>query len=112
MCIRDRYWQATESTGDRLSVFVHLLDAQGSIIGQSDGEPGNGAFPTSGWVSGETLVDHRTVKIRADAPAGPATLVVGFYDPSTNQRVPWLDATGQPRTDSLLLPDSIDVRGQ
>ncbi len=106
------YWQAKESTGDRLSVFVHLLDAQGSIIGQSDGEPGNGAFPTSGWVSGETLVDHRTVTVRADAPAGPATLVVGFYDPSTNQRVPWLDATGQPGNDSLPLPDSVDVRGR
>ena len=104
------YWQAKESTGDRLSVFVHLLDAQGAIIGQSDGEPGNGAFPTSSWVSGETLVDHRTVTVSADVRAGPATLVVGFYDPATNQRVPWLDATGQPGIDSLPLPDSVDVQ--
>ena len=104
------YWQAKESTGDRLSVFVHLLDAQGAIIGQSDGEPGNGAFPTSSWVSGETLTDHRTVTVRADAPAGPATLVVGLYDPATDTRVPWLDAMGQSDSDSLPLPDSVEVR--
>ena len=104
------YWQAKESTGDRLSVFVHLLDEQGAIIGQSDGEPGNGAYPTSSWVSGETLVDRRTVTVRADTPAGPATLVVGLYDPATDKRVPWLDAAGQPGNDALPLPDSVDVR--
>ncbi len=104
------YWQAKESTGDRLSVFVHLLDAQGTIIGQSDGEPGNGAYPTSSWVPGETLTDRRTLTVRADAPAGPAILVVGLYDPVTGKRVPWLDATGQPGIDSLPLPDSVDVQ--
>ena len=106
------YWQVNESTGDRLSVFVHLLDAQDTIIGQSDGEPGNGAYPTSSWVPGETLTDRRTLTVRADAPAGPATLVVGLYDPATGKRVPWLDATGQPGIDSLPLPDFIDVRAR
>jgi hypothetical protein len=106
------HWQATESTGDRLAVFVHLLDAQGEIIGQSDGEPGSGASPTSSWLPGEYLADRRTLRVRADAAAGPATLVVGLYDPATGVRVPWLDAAGQPAADLLPLPVAVDVRSR
>ncbi len=106
------YWQAQESTGDRLRVFVHLLDAQGAIIGQSDGEPAGGAAPTSGWLPGETIADQRTIAIRSDARAGPATLVVGLYDPITGGRVPWLDALGQPAGDALALPQPISVQAR
>lgn len=104
------YWVPDETTGQRLAVFVHLLDASGAIIGQSDGEPGGGLLPTSGWIPGETIADRRTVAVRADAATGPATLVVGLYDPATGARVPWLDAGGQPAGDQLPLT-SVAVEG-
>ncbi|MEZ4767777.1 MAG: hypothetical protein R2844_05055 [Caldilineales bacterium] len=97
------YWSPDETTGERLSVFVHLVDDAGNIIGQSDGEPDSGRAPTSSWLPGETITDRRTVTVRPDAAAGPATLVVGLYDPATGQRVPWLDASGAPTGDQLRL---------
>ena len=103
------HWQATETTGDRLTVFVHLVDAQGAIIGQSDGEPDRGEAPTSSWLPGEYLVDPHRVAVRADAPDGPARLVIGLYDRATGQRVPWLDSAGQAVGGSLQLPVEITV---
>ncbi|MCB0254063.1 MAG: glycosyltransferase family 39 protein [Anaerolineae bacterium] len=97
------YWVPTETTGVRLTVFVHLVDEAGAIIGQSDGEPDNGRAPTSSWLPGETITDRRTITVRPDASAGPATLVVGLYDPTTGERVPWLDATGASQGDQLSL---------
>lgn len=102
------YWIPNESSGERLAVFVHLLDETGAIIGQSDGEPGGGALPTSSWIAGETIADRRTLTVRPDAPAGPAALVVGLYDPAAGVRVPWLDASGQPAGDQLDLAQ-VDV---
>ena len=43
------------------------------------------------------------------AGAGPATLVVGLYDPATGVRVPWVDATGAVLGDQLPLT-TIDIR--
>jgi hypothetical protein len=56
-----------------------------------DHPPKNGAAPTSTWQTGELLVDPYAIPIRPDAPAGPARLMVGMYDPATGDRLP---ATG------------------
>ncbi|HRX05355.1 MAG TPA: hypothetical protein P5148_19550, partial [Anaerolineae bacterium] len=103
------YWNPTETTGERLAVFVHLVDEAGVIVGQSDGEPGGGRLPTSSWLPGETITDRRSLAVRPDAGAGPATLVVGLYDPATGVRVPWVDATGAVLGDQLPLT-TIDIR--
>ncbi|MCP5230484.1 MAG: glycosyltransferase family 39 protein [Zoogloeaceae bacterium] len=103
------YWNPTETTGERLTVFVHLVDEAGVIVGQSDGEPGGGRLPTSSWLPGETITDRRSLAVRPDAGAGPATLVVGLYDPATGVRVPWVDATGAVLGDQLPLT-TIDIR--
>lgn len=103
------YWQAQETTGDRLSVFVHLVDAQGNFLAQADGEPGGGALPTSSWLPGEYLADRRTLTVRSDAAAGPAALIVGFYDPRTGERMLWQGADDRPAADYLPLPTAIQV---
>lgn len=103
------YWSPEETTGERLSVFVHLVDEAGVIVGQSDGEPGSGRLPTSSWLPGETITDRRSVVVQPDATPGPATLVVGLYDPATGVRVPWIDSTGAPLGDQLPLA-TIDIR--
>lgn len=103
------HWQATETTGDRLKVFVHLLDRQGNIVAQSDAEPGGGAYPTSSWLPGEYVADRHVLAIPPDAVAGPATLVVGLYDPASRQRVPWVGATGEVVGDQLPLPEPVDL---
>ncbi len=103
------YWQPTETTGERLTVFVHLVDEQGVIVGQSDQEPAGGSRPTSGWLPGEFIADRHSVRVQDNALLGPATLLVGLYDPATGQRVNWIDAEGQRTGDALLLPTAVRI---
>jgi hypothetical protein len=37
---------------------------------------------------GERPIDHYEIPARPDAPAGPARLVMGMYDPATGDRLP------------------------
>ncbi len=92
-----------------MTVFVHLLDEQGVIIGQSDGEPAGGSRPTSSWLPGEYIADQHSVRVRDDALLGSATLVVGLYDAATGQRIAWVDENGQVTGDSLRLPSPVRV---
>ena len=103
------YWQPTETTGERLTVFVHLVDEQGVIVGQSDQEPAGGNRPTSSWLPDEYISDRHSVRVQGDALLGPATLLVGLYDPTTGQRVSWIDAEGQISGDALPLPTTVRI---
>jgi hypothetical protein len=103
------YWQPTETTGERLTVFVHLLDEQGVIVGQSDGEPAGGSRPTSSWLPDEYIADQHSVRVQTDALLGNATLVVGLYDPATGQRVPWIDGEGETIGDATRLPTTVRI---
>lgn len=103
------HWQATEATGQRWAVFVHLVGEDGALLAQSDAEPGGGEFPTSSWLPGEYLADRHVLTLPSDAVAGQAVLRVGLYDQRTGQRLPWVDAAGQPLTDALELPTAVQV---
>jgi 4-amino-4-deoxy-L-arabinose transferase-like glycosyltransferase len=103
------YWQPTETTGERLTVFVHLLDEQGVIVGQSDGEPASGSRPTSSWLPDEFIADRHSVRVQSDALLGPATLLVGLYDPATGQRLLWIGAEGQITGDAFRLPTTLRI---
>ncbi len=81
------HWQPlVEMDGDYTS-FVHLLDAEGQKVAQSDHLPGGVYYPTSLWQPGEMLLDvHRLVLPEALGPA-PHTLLVGFYQQPSLQRL-------------------------
>ncbi|MCA9911677.1 MAG: hypothetical protein KC519_23640, partial [Anaerolineae bacterium] len=86
-------------------VFVQLLDEQGQLIAQSDARPAQAMRPTTGWRAGEYIVDSHRLVYNANAHPGPATLIVGMYDPTTNQRVQ-LSAN----TDAAPLPIALMIR--
>ncbi|MFN2185945.1 MAG: glycosyltransferase family 39 protein [Anaerolineae bacterium] len=85
------YWEALGAIDTDYTVFTHLLGVEDAMLGQLDHPPQNGAAPTSTWQTGERLADPYQIPIQPDAPAGPARLVVGMYDPATGDR---LRATG------------------
>jgi hypothetical protein len=89
------HWKALGASERPYTVFVHLLDDEGNIRGYGDGEPGHGAYPTAGWVAGEHIADTHTLRVQADARPGAHRLAVGFYDPTTGER--------------LLTPDAADA---
>jgi hypothetical protein len=81
-------WQAGQPSDTAYTVFVHVLDKQDHIVGQRDEAPSHGSRPTTGWVTGEYVVDSHNVPIDPSTPAGRYRIEVGIYDPSTGARVP------------------------
>ncbi len=81
------YWRADGFFPSSYRVFVHLVDASGQIIAQSDGEPANWARPTTGWLPGEYILDTHTLLLPDGSPPLPLTLRIGLYDPQTGQRL-------------------------
>ena len=80
-------WQSTTETATSYRVFVHLVDANGNLIAQSDGEPANWTRPTPGWTPGEYITDPHTLTTPDPLPDGPLTLRIGLYDPATGTRL-------------------------
>lgn len=103
------YWRAMDLAPDEYTVFVHLVDEGGRFFGQADAPPGDGAFPTTGWLPGEYIADEHTLDIAADAPSGPLRIEVGMYLPATSARLPIRDARGELIGDHLVLEEVVEV---
>jgi 4-amino-4-deoxy-L-arabinose transferase-like glycosyltransferase len=69
-------------------LFVHVVDAQGSIVAQRDAQPLNNTYPTSLWNANEQVRDTLRVEIPRDASAGNYTLELGAYRADTLTRLP------------------------
>jgi hypothetical protein len=105
------YWEALTEMETSYSVFNHLIDGENKIWGQKDGVPGGGTLPTSGWITGEYVVDEYDIVVQADAPPGEYVLETGMYDLATMTRLPVVDAEGGVIGDRILLDaTSIQVR--
>ncbi|MGQ9600143.1 MAG: glycosyltransferase family 39 protein [Anaerolineae bacterium] len=81
------HWHAVQTPDRNYWAFVHLLDADGAIVAQHDGPPGQGDLPTLGWLPGEYLTDPHELFLPSDLPQGEYRLEAGLYDPSTQQRL-------------------------
>jgi hypothetical protein len=92
-------WQAHGPTARNWKVFVHILDAQGSVRAQGDGYPADNSAATPTWREGEVVVDSHMADLPRDLPQGSYTVRVGFYDESTGERLPRIDGS-----DSFTLP--------
>lgn len=86
------YWQALAPMNADYTTFIHVLDAQGNLVAQVDGQPQGGAYPTSVWQVGEFVADEKGVVIGEERPW---RLLVGVYLLETGER--------------LLLPDGSSV---
>jgi 4-amino-4-deoxy-L-arabinose transferase-like glycosyltransferase len=88
------YWEAVSDVDRDYTVFVHLVDEDGQIVGQGDGPPMEGSYPTSNWDPGETVTDVHRLESKADVPAGSYRLLVGLYVPEDGTRLPVTDGPG------------------
>ena len=79
-------WEALALTERYGTVFVHLVDADGRLVAQHDGQPVSNIFPFPEWQAGMILRDDHVLQLPADLPPGAYTLVVGVYDPDTQER--------------------------
>ncbi|MEA3339010.1 MAG: hypothetical protein U9R15_03495, partial [Chloroflexota bacterium] len=99
------YWDVLAEMDDDYTVFVHLLDEAGALIGQGDGPPLDGDYPTSYWSPGELLADTHVVLLENGLPAD-ARLLVGLYRPADGARLPAYTSTGDRVTgDAIAIYD-------
>ena len=75
-------WQATADIPTPHTAFVHLLDADGQIMAQTDRPPAG--FPTQDWRVGERILDRFVIPLPAGSPP-PTAVRTGFYDSLTLQ---------------------------
>ncbi|HQE93813.1 MAG TPA: glycosyltransferase family 39 protein [Anaerolineae bacterium] len=95
------FWRAEATPTERYKVFVHLLDAKGTLVAQTDAEPGGGFALTTLWQPEEGLVDRYGILVPPDSAAGEYDLLVGMYGFS-GERLP-VTLDGQPLGDVLPL---------
>lgn len=91
------YWWAQGHPTRDYTVFVHLVDEEGTIVAQGDGPPLNGDYPTGAWAPGELVVDRHTVSLGAGTEH--LRWRVGLYDLATMGRLP------------VYGPDGLRLRG-
>jgi hypothetical protein len=94
-------WYAKSQPAQIFSVFNHLMDADETLVAQTDGWPLDGRILTTQWQPGEYLRDTHVVQLPDDAPPGPYKLFVGLYDASTGDRALVVEA-GEVRPDGRL----------
>jgi len=80
-------WEAIRPVSVDYHVFVHLLDAGGNRVAQSDGQPALWTRPTSRWSPGEPIEDRHALRLPPDLPPGDYTLIAGLYLPSSGERL-------------------------
>ena len=97
------YWQVIGEFEQDYHVFVHLVDESETLIGQGDGPPLEGAYPTSFWGVGEAFTDTHDLRVADDALPGAGRIYVGLYDLSTGRRLPVVDQENGAARDRVLL---------
>jgi hypothetical protein len=97
------YWRALARMDTPYTVFVHLVDENGRIWAQADGEPAGGDIPTTAWLPGEVIADAYQLEPPPSLPAGEYTLIAGVYDKPTGARLAVRSVASGHSEDALLL---------
>lgn len=79
------YWRVVQPLEKEVVRFVHVLDAGGQIIAQSDVRLSNQGIPPAAWLPGEYIAD--SVDLTVPAGAVPAKLRIGLYWPESGERL-------------------------
>jgi hypothetical protein len=82
----DLLWQGEGKTRGDYTRFVHVIGADGKLLGQWDSPPDGGTYPTFLWAEGEYVQDSVTIPLNK-IPSGAYTLYIGLYNPLDGERL-------------------------
>jgi hypothetical protein len=91
-------WLVEGPVDEDVTVFVHLVDGDGQLITQNDGDPLAGTFPLWHWSKGTIVKDIRFLPHDEEANS----ILVGLYRRSTGERLPASNLAGQPWKDDAV----------
>jgi hypothetical protein len=97
----DLTWQVNQIPPEQTTIFVHVVDEEGQLIAQLDGDPLGGSYPLSQWEPGTAAVDRRSIEL----DSSDVTILVGLYDRLTGERLPAVSAVGSIWPDGAALID-------
>jgi hypothetical protein len=97
------YWRANQAVNEDDRIFIHLLDAQGKMVGQLDGLPFGNRYPISSWMPGQIIEDHRAVTTNGVDPAQIQQIAVGLYNSANRQRLTAIDDSGKTLPDNSVI---------
>ena len=93
-------WQAHGAVPDDVTVFVHVLGANGQLLAQADGDPLAGTYPFAQWPQGLVVDDIRQVDV-----SNAAAVRVGLYSRSSGERLSATASDGTPLADNAVTID-------
>jgi mannosyltransferase len=73
-------WSTDAPLDARYVVTVQLLNPEGVLVAQHDGEPGGGLALTTTWTAGETVIDNHALVLPNDLALAHYTFIIGLYD--------------------------------
>ena len=88
------YWQAQRPLDIDYQVFIHVLNAQGVPVAQSD-KLNPGEFPTRRWPPDKYVPDAHRLTLPAGLPPGEYTVSTGIWVQSDGWRLPVFDDSGR-----------------
>jgi len=101
-------WKALSTIEQRYAVFIHLMDADGNLVAQDDGQP---HLPTTEWTRGMEIVDPHQLTIPPETPVGEYQLRVGMYPAGEpGNRLPVVDPGRTEQTSNSILVVAFEVR--
>jgi hypothetical protein len=82
-------WRAEAAIPEGYTVFIHIVDAEGTLVAQSDRVPAvdGQPYPTDLWLPGEIVIDSYELSVPANVVPGDYTIRVGLYLPESGQRL-------------------------
>ncbi|HRN68217.1 MAG TPA: glycosyltransferase family 39 protein, partial [Promineifilum sp.] len=94
-------WESA-AAGPVPTQFIHILGPEG-MLAQYDGPPGRGLWPPDRWQAGIVVGEHH--ELHLNRPFNPATdsIEIGLYWAETGERLPVLDARGNPAGDAVIV---------
>lgn len=81
------YWHSSARMMADYTVFVHLVDDEGSLVAQIDEQPVHGDYPTHYWHVDERVLDHHDLALPDNTPPGMYSLRVGLYVLASGKRL-------------------------
>lgn len=103
------YWECLAPLSQDYTVFVHIIDAQGKLLAQSDTQPRRGAYPTSLWDVGEIIPDEYSLTLPKDLAAGDYSIIVGWYEYSNLVRLGVSGVDGMGQADHWVVAERVKL---